>query len=210
MDLKTVIRKVLQGQKEEFRLIITECNQPLYRTALAILKTSADAEDVVQSTYLKAYTHLHTFRGESSFMTWITRILINECRMFLRKRKQTLSLDHDDVKTKPSLTEDVVEHLYKNQLTGLLEDAVMELPEKYRLVYVVREVNEFSTRKTADVLGITEENVKVRLHRARTLIRENLLQHVQAKELFPFGDHHCEALTERVMNLIRAIPAEAM
>ncbi len=209
MDFKAIIKKVLQGDKEEFRHIIKVCNQPLYRTAVAILKESSDAQDAVQSTYLKAYTHLETFRGEASFLTWITRILINECKMMLRKKKQTTSLDLEEVSRKPSQNEDVVESLYKNQLKHVLESAVMELPEKYRLVYVVREVNEFSTRKTADVLGITEENVKVRLHRAKTIIRENLLQNVEAKELFPFGNAHCDLLTERVMRLIREMPVVA-
>lgn len=202
MDLNTIVRKVLQGDKEQFRHIIRECNQPLYRTAVAILKDPEDAEDAVQSAYVKAYIHLGTFREESNFLTWLTRILINECKMSLRKKRRTASLDEEEVTMKQSNNEDVVDTLYKNQLTGLLESAVMELPEKYRLVYVVREVNDFSTQRTADVLGISQENVKIRLHRAKTLIRENLLQRVDAKELFPFGNTRCDLLAERVMQVI--------
>jgi RNA polymerase sigma-70 factor (ECF subfamily) len=84
----------------------------------------------------------------------------------------------------------------------------MDLPDKYRMVYVVREVNELSTEKTAEVLGLTEENVKVRLHRAKSLIRENLLKKVSARELFPFGDQRCISLTERVMLTIRNTQCE--
>src|SRR5689334_1577504 len=101
MDLMAVINRVRQGNKEEFRHIIRECNQPLYRTAIVILKNESDAEDAVQSAYLKAYLHLQSFRGESSFLTWITRILINECKMMLRKKKETTSLDHREVMQKP-------------------------------------------------------------------------------------------------------------
>lgn len=202
MDLKAAVAKVLEGNKEEFRHIIRLCNQPLYRTAIVILKNESDAEDALQSTYLKAYMHLFSFRGEASFLTWITRILINECKMMRRKEKISTSLDHEDVATKMSETPNTMETLDKNQVQHWLERAVLELPEKYRLVYVVREVNEFSTKKTADVLGLTEENVKVRLHRAKTLIRENLMQKVNPQEIFAFGNKKCEAMSQRTMLII--------
>lgn len=202
LDFSKAIKDVLRGDKEQFRHIIKACNQPLYRTALVILKNPADAQDAVQSAYLKAYTHLDTFRGDSAFLTWITRILINECKMMLRRRKQTSTLEQDEVRSKQSLNEDAVDTMHKNQIKGILESAVLDLPEKYRMVYVVREVNDFSTQKTAAMLGISEENVKIRLHRAKAIIRENLLQQVDVKELFPFGNEHCDLLTERVMQLI--------
>jgi RNA polymerase sigma factor (sigma-70 family) len=208
MDLMAVINRVRLGNKEEFRHIIRECNQPLYRTAIAILKNDSDAEDAVQSAYLKAYLHLQSFRGDSSFLTWITRILINECKMMLRKKKETTSLDHREVMQKPSINENAVDTLNKKQLNQLLERAVLDLPEKYRLVYVVREVNEFSTEKTAAVLGLTEDNVKVRLHRAKSIIRENLLQQVSIKELFPFGNLRCDLMAERVMQAILSMYPE--
>lgn len=206
MELSAAVGKVLEGNKDEFRHIIRQCNQPLYRTAIAVLKNESDAEDAVQSAYLKAYLHLKSFRGEASFLTWITRILINECKMMLRSRKITASLDHEEVVQKESITENVVDTIYKNQIQTWLERAVLDLPEKYRLVYVVREVNEFSTQKTAAVLSLSEENVKIRLHRAKSIIRENLLQQVDVKELFPFGNQRCEFFTERVMQNIKALP----
>lgn len=207
MDLSAAIRNVLDGNKEEFRHIIRECNQPLYRAAIVILKDPADAEDAVQSAYLKAYTKLESFRGESAFLTWITRILINECKMMLRRKRHTASLEQDEVITKETLNEDVVDTLYKNQIKGMLETAVLDLPEKYRLVYVVREVNDFSTQKAASMLGISEENVKIRLHRAKAIIRDSLLQKVDVKELFPFGNHRCDLMAERVMRSIYALQA---
>jgi RNA polymerase sigma factor (sigma-70 family) len=199
MDLTLIVNKVLNGEKEEFRNIVRECNQPLYRTAIVILKNESDAEDAIQSAYLKAYLHLQSFRAESSFLTWITRILINECKMLLRKRKDTSSLEHKEVIEKQSNTENAVDSINRNQMNQMLEKAVLELPEKYRLVYVIREVNELSTENTAAALGLTEENVKVRLHRAKSLIRENLLKHAPVQEMFPFGNQRCNRLTERVM-----------
>jgi RNA polymerase sigma-70 factor, ECF subfamily len=206
MDLSLIIRKVLAGDKEEFRHIIKHCNQPLFRTAIAILKNESDAEDAMQSAYLKAFVHLHSFRGESSVLTWITRILINECKMMLRAKKKPASLDSVEVLQKESLTENAVEKIDKDQIHHWLEQAVLELPEKYRMVYVVREINEFSTQNAAAALGITEQNVKIRLHRAKSIIRENLLQQVGANELFPYGNRRCDSITEKVMKIISDLP----
>jgi RNA polymerase sigma factor (sigma-70 family) len=203
----STIREVLNGDKEKFRYIIQECNAPLYRTAIVILKNESDAEDAMQTTYLKAWLHLKTFRHESSFLTWITRILINECKMMLRKKKPSSPLENEEVMKKPSLTETAMDTLYNKQVNQLLEQAVMQLPEKYRLVYVTREVNELSTEKTAEALGITEENVKVRLHRAKSLLRDNLLQHVQVGELFSFHKARCERIADNVMRAIDQLPA---
>jgi RNA polymerase sigma-70 factor, ECF subfamily len=203
MELTTVIDEVKKGNKEAFRHIIQHCNQSLFRTALVMLKNESDAEDAVQSTYLKAYLYLVSFRGESSFVTWITRILINECKMVLRRKRLTVSLEEKEVKKMEALDENDMDKIDKKQIHLWLESVVMDLPDKYRLIYVVREVNEFSTEKAAEILGLTEENVKIRLHRAKSLIREKLLKKVSARELFPFGNQRCELLTNRVMAVIR-------
>jgi RNA polymerase sigma-70 factor (ECF subfamily) len=208
MELLTVIDEVKKGNKEAFRHIIRQCNQSLYRVALVMLKNDPDAEDAVQSTYLKAYLYLPSFRGESSFTTWITRILINECKMVLRRKRVILPLETEEVRKKQSLEENDMDNVDKKQIHQWLESAVMDLPDKYRMVYVVREVNELSTEKTAEVLGLTAENVKVRLHRAKSLIRENLLKKVSARELFPFGEQRCVNLAERVMLTIRNTQCE--
>jgi RNA polymerase sigma factor (sigma-70 family) len=205
-DSNSIISEVLSGDKEKFRVLIQACNDPLYKTAIVILKNEADAEDALQTTYLKAYLHLKSFRQESAFLTWITRILINECRMMLRRKRSTTSIDNDEIMEKPSLNETAMDSLNNKQISQLLEKAVMNLPEKYRLVYVVREVNELSTEKTAEALGITEDNVKVRLHRAKSLIRESLLQKVSVTELFPFHKSRCHRIADRVMKDIEQLP----
>jgi len=204
-NIDSTIQRVLKGEKEQFRFIISQCNQLLYRTAIVILKNDEDAEDAMQSAYLKAFAHLHSFRGESSFQTWITRILINECKMLLRKRKNVASLDDKEVLVKQSNTENAVDQISKQQLNAWLEKSIIDLPEKYRLVYVTREVNEMSTEETANALGLSEENVKVRLHRAKSLIRESLMKNVKNEELFSFGSKRCEALADRVMEKLELV-----
>ena len=207
MDLNVTIEKVLQGEKEEFAEITRQCNQSLYRVAYAILKNESDAEDVIQTTYLKAYVHLSNFRKEASFKTWITSILVNECNMLLRKKKKAFSLDGQEVMSQPSLNVNAMDLLYHQQLRHWLEQAVLSLPEKYRMVYILREVNELSTEESALALNISEENIKVRLHRAKSLLRENLLHHVRAQELFLFGNQRCMRMTDRVMQRIVTLPA---
>jgi RNA polymerase sigma factor (sigma-70 family) len=204
-NIDSTIQRVLKGEKEQFRFIISQCNQLLYRTAIVILKNDEDAEDAMQSAYLKAFAHLHSFRGESSFQTWITRILINECKMLLRKRKNVASLDNEEVLVKQSNTENPVDQISKQQVNKWLEQSIIDLPEKYRLVYVTREVNEMSTEETANALGLSEENVKVRLHRAKSLIRESLVKNVKSEELFSFGSKRCEALADRVMEKLELV-----
>jgi RNA polymerase sigma-70 factor, ECF subfamily len=207
MDLNTTIDRVLQGEKEEFAEITRQCNQSLYRVAYAILKNESDAEDVVQTTYLKAYVHLSGFRKDSSFKTWITRILVNECNMLLRKKKKVFALDSSEVLSQPSLNVNAMDLLYHQQLRHWLEQAILSLPEKYRMVYILREVNELSTEESAIALDLSEDNIKVRLHRAKSLLRENLLHHVRAQELFLFGNQRCMRMTDRVMERITTLPA---
>lgn len=207
MDLNATIDKVLHGEKEAFAEITRQCNQSLYRVAYAILKNEADAEDVVQTTYLKAYVNLSSFRKESSFKTWITSILVNECNMQLRKKKKEFTLENSEVLKQPALNANAMDLLYYQQLRHWLEQAVLSLPEKYRTVYILREVNELSTEESALALSISEDNIKVRLHRAKSLLRENLLHQVRAQELFLFGNQRCMRMTDRVMDRIAALPA---
>lgn len=208
MELMTVIDHVRKGNKEEFRHIIRKCNQPLFRTALMMLRNEGDAEDAVQTTYLKAFLHLSSYREEASFLTWITRILINECKMILRRRRMADQVGKQVTGEDESREEKMMENLDKQQMREWLEAAVVALPEKYRLVYILREVNELSTGETAAALEISEENVKVRLHRAKALVRDTLLKNTSVREIFPFAGQRCDRLTERVMVGIVSLNSE--
>jgi RNA polymerase sigma factor (sigma-70 family) len=207
MELNLIVDKVLHGDKNEFAEITRLCNQSLYRIAYTILRNESDAEDALQSTYLKAFVHLESFRKEASFKTWITRILINECNMIVRAKKKTASIDSLEALKQPTLNLNAMDLLYHQQLRHWLEQAVLSLPEKYRMVYMLREVNELSTEETALTLQLSEDNVKVRLHRAKSLLRENLLHHVRAQELFLFGNQRCMRMTDRVMQRLAVLPA---
>ncbi len=207
MTDQDIIKEVRNGRKAEFRHLIKRCNQPLFRTALAILKNESDAEDAVQTAYMKAFLHLDSFKGESSFQTWITRILINECKMMLRSRRPVGSIENMiENETQQARVE--MENPDSKEVRKWIEAAVIELPEKYRLVYMLRELNEYSTEEVMTILSLSEENVKVRLHRAKSLIRDTLLRKVKKTELFEFGNQRCERLTERVMISLGSLQAE--
>ena len=174
-------------------------NQRLYRVARAIVRDDSEAEDVMQDAYVRAYQHLSQFARRAPFSTWLTRIAVHEALARVRQRSRMQAIDdgeHDGEfimeMAEPSLNPELLAS--KAELGHLLEDAVLALPEPLRCVVVLRDVEELSTTETAEALEITEENVKVRLHRGRALMRGWLFQHVgaRAKEAFPFMGERCD------------------
>lgn len=150
----------------------------------------------MQNCYLKSFEKLGTFNHTASFSTWITQIMINECRMTLRKRR--VGEDIPEVASDPQQ----ISNLANKEMKELLERAILQLPEANRTVYVFREIEHYSTRDTADLLSITPQNVKVRLHRSREMLRENLFSMIGKDELFAFYRPKCDVLTAQVMGLI--------
>lgn len=198
------------------RLIIRRHNQRLFRTARAIVRDDAEAEDVVQEAYVRAFTHLDTFRGDSALSTWLTRIALNEALARLRRRRPTVGLDHPDldavsaggrVLAFPSLTADPEAEADRARLRDLLERAVDGLPEPFRIVFVLRAIEEMSTEETAEHLGIRPETVKTRLHRARRLMRLAIEREASGalSGVFPFDGARCTHMAERVLMRLREI-----
>jgi RNA polymerase sigma-70 factor (ECF subfamily) len=198
------------------RLIARRNNQRLFRAAWAILRNRAEAEDAVQSAYLRALAGIGGFEGRSSLSTWLTRIVINEALMRVRaaKRRQT-RLDSDSVVVLDEYREKLMQGstsalppdaaVARQQVRRMLEDAIARLPAPFRLVFMLREVEGLSVDEAADALGIAPATVKTRHLRAR-----RRLQHELAPELrtalvgtFPFLGSECETLTERVIQAIR-------
>jgi RNA polymerase sigma-70 factor (ECF subfamily) len=149
---------------------------------LRLLGSREDAEDVLQETFLNAFRAINSFRGDSSFSTWIYRIATNNALMKLRKSGR-VELEFNDELPNISVSEDrppighiesPVDALFEKELLSELDQAVGKLPEKYRTIFLLRDVEEFSTEETAEILGITESAVKSRLHRARLFLRESL------------------------------------
>jgi RNA polymerase sigma-70 factor (ECF subfamily) len=179
-----LIRRVLQGERELFYQLIQPYERALFVTALSILQNESDAEDAAQDGVVKALRHLHTFRGEAKFSTWLLRIVMNEGRMRLRRRREvqldalTASQDDESEHYEPLLLadwreipSDVVE---RQEVRQLIAEALGALPPKYREVVMLRDVQQMSTEEAARVLGITPDLVKVRLLRARLRMRDLL------------------------------------
>ena len=175
-----VVERVLAGETELFEVLMRRHNQRVYRAARAILRQEHEAEDVMQEAYVRAYQHLGQFAGRASFSTWLLRIAVNEALLRLARRRRFQDLDlpqqpAGDAMNSIATTDPDPERLYCTSEAGrLLENAIDALPEMYRTVFMLRDVEELNTQDTAHVLEITEENVKTRLHRARALLRREL------------------------------------
>lgn len=170
-----------------------------------------EAEDVMQETYLKAFNNLHQFRGQTAaFSTWLIRIGINEALQYIRKKKRHQVIHifgncelsdeifnlHTPVKMNPE------QQLINNEGRLWLEHAIEQLPEKYRIVYILRKVEGMKNPEIADCLELSERNVKVRFHQAKELLKEILLQLSSDISVFDFGDSRCDYMVERVMFLL--------
>ena len=181
---RELIGRVLAGEKDLFYELIRPYERGVFHAAASILGNAADAEDVAQEAFLKAYRNLASFRQESKFSTWLIQIAINDAKMKLRKDRRHLyesidagqetnegdyiPTDFDDWREIPS------EALEQNELREALNKALNSLPEKYRTVLILRDVQQMSIAETAKVLGISEENVKTRTSRARLQMRDRL------------------------------------
>lgn len=178
-----LIACILAGEREKFHELIRPYERQLYLTALGLMKNEAEAEDVVQEAVIKAYRKLASFRGEARFSTWITAITLNEARYRLRSGKRAVLDSLDDQAadegdyTPAALTdwrEVPLESLERMELRCLLQDAIAELPEAYRQVVTLRDLEEINIQDTAEILGISISLVKVRLHRAHMMLQKKL------------------------------------
>lgn len=178
------ITRIVAGEKNLFHDLIRPYERRIYVTAFSMVRNAGEAEEIVQETMLKAYRGLHSFRGESKFSSWLTAIALNEARACLRKTGKSsmvfLDEEGDDGEgaCQPFQLRDwreiPLEMLERNNLAGLLQDAIQALPEKYRTVFVLRDVEEMSIEETAHLLGLEPGNVKIRLHRARMMLQKTL------------------------------------
>ena len=199
-----IIRRVVAGETSLFELLMRRYNQRVYRAVRAILRDDAEAEDVMQQAYINAYTHLHQFAERASFATWLTRIAINEA--LARVRPARAAAPHDEImENLESNTPDPEQQAVASELHDLVEREIAALPERYRSVLMLREVEGCSTAETAEALGVQEDVVKTRLHRARGMLRDNLYRRagLTYDGLFTFGQARCDRVVAAVMERIR-------
>ncbi|MBA3819570.1 MAG: RNA polymerase sigma factor [Deltaproteobacteria bacterium] len=199
------ITAVLAGHRQGFAVLVRRHNQAMFRACRAVLGNDTDAEDAVQVAWINAYRALATFRAESTFRTWVTRIAVNEASSRLRHRRRlsAIPIEETTMEQVSSPERDV----QTSELSRLLEQQIDLLPEGMRTVLVLRDIIELDTAETAACLGIGEENVRVRLHRARQTLASSLLPMVidhTAAPVWRFDGERCARVLAHVMGRIAA------
>jgi RNA polymerase sigma-70 factor (ECF subfamily) len=207
-----IVRRVVAGERELFELLLRRYNQRIYRAVRAVLRNPDDTEDVMQQAYVSAYRHLHQFEGRSAFATWLTKIALREAAA---RNKKSVALLHmvpelpgdDTMNDFPEPSPDPEARAVAADLMQHVEAEVAALPETYRSVLLLREVEGLSTEETAACLDLTTDVVKTRLHRARVMLRDALYRRagVGLQTIFTFGSRRCDRVVARVMEEISAL-----
>jgi len=203
------------GDEMAVRLLVQRHNQRLFRVARGVVHDDAEAEDIVQETYVKAFMALARFRGDSSLATWLTRIALNGARERLRRRKPSVELSEIEEGRAGGIGELIMfptpnsganpeSESGRAELRRLLEQAVEDLPEMFRLVFVLRDVEGCTVAETAELLAIRPATVKTRLHRARRMLRKKLESRVSPTftSLYPFAGRRCAGMADRVVEAL--------
>ena len=206
-----VVARIRAGELALYEILMRRHNQKLYRAVRAIVRDESEVEDVVQEAYFSAYRHLANFQGRARFSTWLVRIAVNGALDHRRLRTRTVALDpatedrlaaQDGPSVGGSDRWNPEQQSARRELGQLLEQAIDALPEPFRVVYVLRDVEGMSTRETAESLELEANTVKTRLHRAHSMLRDRLHQDIDeaALEVFPFGAARCDRLVAAVLD----------
>lgn len=204
-----IVERIREGETRLYEQLIRRHNQRLFRVARAFLRDADDVQDVMQEAWLRAYAGLSRFQGRALFSTWLTRILINCAREHVRRRSRRPEVALDTIDESGAA---MIDHrasdsngerrVEQEQVGLLIEKAIDTLPVAYRAVFVMREVEKAPVAETAACLGLSPVNVKVRLHRAKRLLRGSIVQDMPDISLYSFLGERCDALTRRVMEAI--------
>jgi RNA polymerase sigma-70 factor, ECF subfamily len=215
IEVTTDDDRLLEGarrnDREAIGLIIRQHNQRLYRIARSIVRNDADAEDVLQEAYVRAFGGLDGFRGEARLGTWLARIVINEALGFVRRRRP--AIDIGLISTSPAFNAQIIPFsdasrvpdpettMVQSEIRLLLEGAIDRLPPAFREVLIARLVEGMSVAETAELFRISPQTVKTRLFRARALLRAEMERYIGPAlgNVFPFAGERCERLTVRVL-----------
>lgn len=207
-----VVRRVLDGETALFEILMRRYNQRLYRVARSILRDDAEAEDVMQDAYVRAYQHLKQFAGRAKFSTWLTRIAVHEALARAQRRHRFEALEgyaesQGETMIFASGAPNPEQEVTAGQTTSMLEAAILTLPHSYRTVLMMRDIEELSTAETAEALELTEENVKVRLHRARALLRRELYARAGTYRASAFGfmGERCDRVVRKVFERLSVL-----
>jgi RNA polymerase sigma-70 factor (ECF subfamily) len=209
MPDEEVVARVRAGDRVLFEVLMRRHNQRIYRAARSIVKSDDEAEDVMQEAYVLAYQHLHDFAGRARFSTWLTRIAVHEALRRVRGGQRLTFMDEpeESMTTEPDgpgRGNDPEKIAGDRELARAIEGAVEMLPEAFRVVFVLRAVEQMSVAETAEALAIPEDTVKTRLHRARAAIQEQLLARTDALSpaLYDFHLSRCDRVVAKVLRRI--------
>jgi len=213
-----IVVHIHQGNPEAYGSIMRRYNQRMFRIARSIVSNDASAMDVVQESHIKAFTKLGEFRGPSTFLAWLYTITRNEALMFLRKHKKEVTMSKDEIHVINSDKSNEVTSLYpeasvqrpdthleNEQLQRLINREIDSLPDDFRIVFVLRAIEQLSVKETAEILEVKEETVKTRYFRSKRLIREKIQTHLDeiGMKVYEFGGEHCDVIIANVIAFIR-------
>jgi RNA polymerase sigma-70 factor, ECF subfamily len=204
-----LVRRARAREEAAVRAIMQTNNRRLYRLARGILRNDGEAEDVVQETYVRAFTHLDQFHGDSSLSTWLSRIAINEALGRLRRQRPGVewtslpqgTIEAQIIQFPLASAVDPEKSMAQREIQHVVEHAIDELPEAFRIVFITRVIEGMNVEETAEILDLKPETVKTRLHRARTMLRDNVERKIGPlmMDAFPFAGKRCERLSAAVL-----------
>ena len=202
-----LIKKILAGETALFELLIRRTNPFLYKTGRAYGYNHEDTEDLMQETFINAYMSLSKFESRSSFKTWIIKIMLNNCY----RKRQKFSFKNEkpgsniiNEKSAPMYSDDQTlnKNIANRELNSVIENSLSKVPEDYRMVFSMREINGLNVAETAELLNISPANVKVRLNRAKSMLRKEIEKTYSAEDIFEFHAVYCDAMVKKVMEEI--------
>ena len=203
-----IVSRILSGEIALYEIIMRRYNPYLFKIGKSYGFSQADTEDLIQDSYLSAYTNLGKFENRSTLKTWLVKIMLNNCYHKIQKFSFRNEIPSDITEKEsgiPLFAQQVNtgKAIMNNELKHILEEALVQIPENYRTVFTLRELNGMSTRETSEALNISETNVKVRLKRAKTMLRGEIRKMYSPEEIFEFNLIYCNRIVENVLTKIQ-------
>ncbi len=211
-----IIKKINEGEIKLFEILIRRYDPFLYKIGRTYHYNHEDTEDLMQDAYINAYCSLKKFENRSSFKTWLTRIMLNICyqkkrKMSIKKEVVTSGIQNEESGQLSQPSSYGNEKITMNKELGhVLENAIHSIPEDYRIVFTLRELNGLNVAETSEALNISESNVKVRLNRAKTMLQKEIKKMYSPQEIFEFNLIYCDVMVNRVMNKIYELREKAL
>jgi RNA polymerase sigma-70 factor (ECF subfamily) len=208
-----IIKEILNGETRLYEILIRRNNPFLYKTGRSYNFNHDDTQDLMQDTFLDAYINLSKFEGRSSFKTWIIKIMLNNCYRKTRKTSFTNEradkIDEGSIPLFADNLADTNNTIMNKELGNIIEKAMNKMSLDYRMVFSLREINGLNVNETAEALNISEENVRVRLNRAKTMLKKEIEKSYNPEDIFEFNLIYCDRIVERVMEKILKIKIES-